>query len=268
MASGFTCVGYWDVESNALDEAVACSASGGAVVRAVGNTSWKGRVRCYGKEPPATLKAGSYFEFTGYDSAGKGWRSQASLTTTGAYAESARIVVPISTGRPIHYEVGIVGNGKLETFSGGSPDANAANPAPSRGLKVYWGADLANLIHAELLIRAPGEIGWDGSVTEGWAYCLAGNVDGQLMWRQAFDDPTAIPKEGDIEIARLYVDDSTYWECEWMKLMEKRPVYAADDGQGQPKVVAVDVIAAFTGYKAGAPGHIKSSAGQYWFGSA
>lgn len=258
---GIPCISEFNLEIFDQDNAVACSNTAGGVLRTSANKDWSGVVLGFGSLPPKL--PGELFTFTGADSAGQGWVSEAS----GAIVDRAVIFCNTKLSQLFYYYLFILGNGSLTpTGSLTITSSTIPNPDSVSGLGITIGSTAITDIGSwklELIGNTAKPI-WPGSAS-GWAKRGAGNIDAILTWEQYFNAVADVQVVNAVAEYKPYVSASTFWDLKWMQVSKVPPKYVVRNAQNEPEYVVAECEARFTGYSGGVKGYIKKPGGAtYW----
>ena len=255
---GMTCLQRFMIEKyEPEDNAEACSATGGAVVRADANKDWRGVAVGFGHTP--AKMPGELFTFTGVDRDGMGHKS----TANGAIVDSVRIFCKSQQSKFFFYQIAFSANGALNAGSYSVSDAASPNPVPSIQKNISI-ADVAQtgILEWDLeLVAKNAKPVWPAELL-GWPNRAKGNIDATLTWVQGFNDPSVLQTLGAFANYKLYVTETLFWELQWAK-MRKLPIdYPIADSDGQTDwIAAKECQAHYSGWLGGVQGYIKKPAG-------
>jgi hypothetical protein len=236
------------------------SNTNGAVSRIVGVNDWTGWYLGYG-HTPANFP-GDAFTFTGNvaDSVG---------ATGDARCERFDLNWSPATGGLIEYRVFFGSNGALTIGATSSvSDSTSPNPPTSACMKIELdGTEVDDLTQFAMSIRARNlpYVSSSNCVTNvPRTKRIAGPVDGEMTFRFYQGAFASIPSVGSIDVAKLYVTSTTYWQLSSVIIDSVEP--EPDHMSNEP--VAVTCHASFTGFSAGAAGVIANPAGsEKWSGT-
>jgi hypothetical protein len=263
---GIPCLQQFNIEHTGMDNAVACSDSGGGVVRAESNADWRGVAVGFGHTP--AKMPGDLFTFEGVDRTGEGWQSAAS----GTIVDRVTIFCHPQQSKIFYHHIYFSATGSLTPGTYSAPSFTDPNPAPSvqRTIAVDGVSQTGGTEWVLDILGNTTQPVWEAG-NSGWPTRGAGNIDATLTWNQLFDDPTAIPQVGDFSVFRAYVTATTYWELQWMHVLQSTGEYVIDDGESRPKFISNDGVARFSGVTNGAGstlGFIKNPAVATWWPAA
>ena len=258
--NGFPCVGYFEVNVEALDEPVWCSDSDGGAIRVDATQDWNALIRAYGKAPPASNLPGEFVQFQGVDSAGIGWNSGAA----GAIVEKVEIFVPAFPARAIRHETTLGGNGAITAGAASGGASVVPTPVSGAGIAVTLdGAAVTGCVESRLALICNTRPYGDSDVS-GWMQRAAGHFEARLVYRVNMDGVSNVPAVNTDFAVTVPVGGSDKWECSWMRVLARKAVYDHGAREGRPKMVGMDVVMGWNSVKTGSRGFLKTSAGTAW----
>jgi hypothetical protein len=272
--SGLSCLEQFRITTSGVDNAVACSGSGGGVVRGDTNYDWEGVAVGYGHTPPKM--PGALFTFTGSDRAGQGWQSAAN----GAIVDKVRIFCNPLEAELFYYHLYFKANGSLTpgAYSATSGTAPAGISSKERAIVIdgnpvmgsnYWNLEIDGNLPEPLWTPSSG--GWPvRAPTDYTALGTAspGNIDATIVWRQHYNTMSDLVVIGAANEYHLYVTASLYWSIKWARVLEIPTQYVIRNKGNRPDWVGAQCKAQFSGYESSTKGHIMYPAGTYYWGSA
>ncbi len=236
----------WRINSEADLQAFVASNTKAGTGRLAGNKDWNGQYTAYGHTP--IKMPGEAFAFVGNMSNGKG----ASGT---AIVDSVEIVWDIEAGAPIAHTVSFSGNGALTLGAAAAADESVLTVLSSIGTKVELAPVLATPVYIELLdirtitltITASNQ-SYVSSSTAGETKRTEGNIDATLAISVYSDDFTLapFPVVNDARHVRLFIDDTLFWDIDWMRFGENSDIEVDLEG---PSNVGVTLNASFSAFE-------------------
>ncbi len=242
------------ITNEPFDNAVACSASAGAVLRGDSNFDWNGFAVGYGYTPP--VLPGETFDLSAGDGAGSSWETAES---DGAIVDRVKIFCNSARAGLFYYHIWFsAANGVLAPGAVTPTDATTPNQVSSKGRNIDRDGAVTGVAYWDLDIKANNsEPVWtpEGS---GWPNRGPGNIDATITWRQHFDDAAALPPIGDADIYKLYVTALLFWEVKWARASKVPAEYVIRNQQNRPEYVVSECQARFSGHEGGVQGYIKA----------
>ena len=245
--------------------AVSATGSGleSGVDRGPGNIDWVGQFQANGPTP--VVFVGDSFSFIGAPK-----QSGAPAVSGTARCLAIDIVVDNSRPRrprPITHRVLFGANGELSTAQTAPTDTSTPTIYPPKGLCAYWAESQAHTYYQRLFIhlRDYQRLGYVDSGTPGHYKRISKDVDARFEWRAHLDDSGDFPSVSDVrKVARMYVTSDSYWELQWMSIIESPGPWEVDR-QAARKPVDAAFLAKFDASDGSACGHINDPAGsQKW----
>ncbi len=248
--NGIACLERFRIITNEpFDNAVACSASGGAVLRGDSNYDWSGMAVGYGYTPPEL--PGDTFTLTAGDGAGQGW-------TGAAIVDRAKIFCNSERAGLFFYHLWFSSNGALTPGAASPTDGTTPTQVSSKGRNIDRDGAVTGVGYWDLDIQGNNsEPVWtpEGS---GWPSRGPGNIDATITWRQHFDTASDLPPIGDADIYKLYVTAALFWEVKWARASKVPAEYVIRNQQNRPEYVVSECEARFSGHEGGVQGYIKA----------
>ncbi len=211
-------VGNWSVTSTADLQAVIASNTKKGTVLLDGNTDWSGSWVAYKGTPD--YKPGDTLTFTGSIDGTNG-------ATGSVMVDSIEIVIDIEAGGVITATVNFSGNGALTLGAAAATDATTPDPPTSIGTKVELGTMVAVPVWTEVddvrtvtLTLTRDNQAYVSSSTSGATKRIAGNWSATVAMTVYEDDWADIETINAEKRMRIYVDSTTYWLVEFVKLAE------------------------------------------------
>lgn len=271
------CVRNFTLHDTTKLYAAYCSGSGdtahrGGPLREDGNDDWKGQWGAYGGKP--AILPGVDFTFNGNDRLGQGFAGAA----IGARAD---IIWDIEGGTYIHHFVQVEADGALEADKDWSATAvitDSGTPIPllplangAATMTIDSGSvvNQTDMTHARLILiskNAP----YITSSTASATYREAGNRDAYVIWRRYFSENADLPIRGTAYNVKIYVNATTCWDIEDIRISGVRRLWDVEGGQGREgKLVYAEITGEWHSRDADdTEGHIKDPDNAYWFGAA
>lgn len=205
--NGISTCAEWSITPGKQLVESSASNTAGAKNQTVGNEDWKGRMRCYGKEPP--VYPGASLSFVGQ-------------TGAGSYAGSALVAscrgnFPISSGGPISWDIDFEGISAITRGVTAVTDATSPAIFTAAACKVQRaGTDVPGVqsFTLELTCKLPTYV--NAQVIKR----VAGGLGCSFSVDQVEADPAAQIAAGDIAIYKLFVDASTFYQISYGVLGE------------------------------------------------
>lgn len=244
VVDGISTVLNWKTSEKSDNQAYTASNTQGGTGRLPGNTDWNGSFDFLGHTPPVI--PGNTFSFVGYD-------GNQTASGTGI-VDAAGITIDVEGGKIIQGSLSFSANGPLVLGAGSATDVTIPDPPSAIGCKALWNAaELLDIAKMVLNLKATNP-SYNSSTTGGATARRQGNFDFDGTIDLKINTLAGLPTKGDIQILKLYVGASTFWELKWAIIDE---VATSVDVNTQA-INAATIRFSKAGFKSGAVGYVKT----------
>lgn len=239
----------WKVKHQGNLVPIVASGGGAGAIRDDGNKDWLGFYDLY-NHTPANFP-GDSVTFTGSADGVFGCTGTSRIMKTDWEWD-------LEEGGYIHSRVSFGANGALTSGAAVASDATVPTIYPVKGLKVeLHGNQVANAHYMRLIIQRNCRRYCTAEANGQYLRTEGDRVDAVAMWGVYENNPGVHPAVGTLQVVRMYVDATTYWEVTWMRIEDVDVVL---DRESKKPVGAI-ITASFTAHNGTTAGTIKNPAG-------